>query len=278
MDGGTGSRAGAAGAALIVVALALAGCGEGSSEAPGASSGGDAPTGGFGGGTGGSIAGGVATGAAPSSGGDPATGGTSGSGGDATSGAITEEEFPARLAAVGCAVWSGCCAGTSFPHDEATCVESVTRRYTTRVNDPLAVFDAARASACLGAFEHALEGCLAPYFWDGVVPCPQVFTGTLPEGAECEEYYRCAAPLGGTSTCYGEISWDVQTCYQYTSAELGEGCTGSFDCVEGLYCTSDRSARSGRPMGRRAAATAASASASVSTGVACRRKPPGLRS
>ncbi|GEM_PF-5823057 len=235
------SRAGAAGAVLIVAALTVAGCGDGSSEAPGAGSGGDAPTGGGGGGTGGSTGGNVATGATPGSGGDPATGGTPSSGGDATSsggsGAITAEEFPARLAEATCSARVRCCAAVDNTLEKESCLEFALDTLTTRVHDPLVVFDPSRVSGCLDRWELAGASCLRRDFEDATEVCRVVAAGAVPDEGACTIPDQCAEPEAGYVRGVKGADEGVGHCHQEPDRALGEMCGLDFHRAVGGYCT-----------------------------------------
>jgi len=211
---------------VIVAGLAAVGCGDGSSEAPGAGSGGDAATGGSGGGTGGSTGGSVATGAAPGSGGDEASGGSS------------AEEFPGLVAEATCSVRVACCASVGRTLDEARCREHVFEVFVQRVTDPLTVYDSSRAAACLELWGIAGEGCLQRDIAEAARRCEFAAAGTVPDEGVCTAEHQCAEPEAGYAY-WGDVTMDGNSySHQMVDLALGEICGGDRYCAEGTYSAS----------------------------------------
>ena len=177
-----------------------------------------AVSGGSGGANGGSSGGGATGTGGASTGGATGTGGAGGNGGAIDPATISipdpisESEFKALIAVLGCDAEGPCCAAAGFQYNAATCQLLLTASWNN--SPPNTTFDSASAVACLKWLQ-AKPAC------GGQNPaCDSIYRGTLPTGAACQSDEECA-PSGNL-----EVNCDStdNVCTTTSRGKLGDTC------------------------------------------------------
>lgn len=192
---------------------------------------------------------GVATGGCGSSGSSPdAKGGMAGDGGSAS--AVMPQDFFKEVASASCNHLFKCCKPAELSAQMLTSVENCVLAVTAfgsllgdlkqSVTDKRAVYDEKAAASCVADIANApcagtvnMSNPMAPY-----ASCTAAVKGQVAIGGTCKSGWDCA----GGATCEvtaapgdgGIGGGGTGTCAKVR--QLGEPCTFSFDCQDGLAC------------------------------------------
>jgi hypothetical protein len=92
---------------------------------------------------------------------------------------------------------------------------------------PNAIYDGNAAAVCFDAIREAFASCNNFNGVDESEPaCREVFLGTLPAGAECQDSIECARPADGTVSCSSD-DLGVRRCDPHPLGVLGSSCEGT---------------------------------------------------
>jgi hypothetical protein len=155
-------------------------------------------------------------------------------------GPVPKQDFRSVYWSFACQNYVGCCASGTFSVSGCLAAPDV-GEFTVLLDDPAVQYDPAAGGDCLRQMELATRICrmtdLRISALQGV--CLQAFAGTLPLGSPCQEYYQCAVPEGGQSTCTtdpGGSSTD-QVCLHILPGRHGsEGQACSSTCAVPQSC------------------------------------------
>jgi len=172
----------------------------------------------------------LATGSGCSSQGSGGELGAGGSSGSSSSGVVPLGSFAAEYADVLCDGLSRCCPAAGLPYDDATCRSNwllVSQSIVTVAEPPNVSYNGNAAATCFEAIRADLAACNNfSDVGDNEPACRQVFQGTLPNGAECQESIECARPAEGSVGC-SQDDLGVRRCDQRPLGVLGSPCEGT---------------------------------------------------
>lgn len=155
---------------------------------------------------------------------------------------VDEASYPELLARAHCERANNCCAAAGYQGPQPDCVKENAATIAEAAERARARgrFDAAAATACLAAIRSA--GC----FDDELFECLAPYTGSLPPGAECSDWWgECASTPTATGYCettYASTGATTKQCMRKRSVLVGgvcglEGLT-RLECASGSYCHS----------------------------------------
>ncbi len=138
---------------------------------------------------------------------------------------IPESDFRQRVIDAACSGLGTCCQSSGHTFNRQACLDALDAEFSDM---PTAAegyrYNAAAGGACVEGVRDTLANCGD---MDDVAECELVFTGTLPEGASCDDDDACAAPAGGIAYCSYPSDEDIGTCRPLTRAVQGEACAAS---------------------------------------------------
>lgn len=120
----------------------------------------------------------------------------------AGNGAVSQQEWPGKVAALQCESLSACCSQQGFAFDTAGCKSLITEQVQEELDDelrPSVAYDAEAAGECLASVRVAC----GDFVGDNSSACGRILVGSLSPGEACISSTQCRPPEQGSAYCDG---------------------------------------------------------------------------